>query len=65
MSSDIVVSDIKMANMDGLTLLGEIKKIDAGVVFIMITGYPSIETVLEAMKKAPQIIWSNRFSLMK
>jgi DNA-binding NtrC family response regulator len=48
---DIVVSDIKMANMDGLTLLGEIKKIDAGVVFIMITGYPSIETVLEAMKK--------------
>lgn len=48
---DIVISDIKMANMDGLTLLGEIKKIDAGIVFIMITGYPSIETVLEAMKK--------------
>lgn len=48
---DIVISDIKMANMDGLALLGEIKKIDVGVVFIMITGYPSIETVLEAMKK--------------
>jgi len=48
---DIVVSDIKMANMDGLTLLGEIKKIDPDVLFIMITGYPSIEPVLEAMKK--------------
>ena len=48
---DIVVSDIKMANMDGLALLGEIKKIDPGVLFIIITGYPSIESVLEAMKK--------------
>ncbi len=48
---DIVVSDIKMANMDGLTLLGEIKRIDPDILFIVITGYPSIETVLEAMKK--------------
>ncbi len=48
---DIVISDIKMANMDGLTLLGEIKAIDPEVLFIVITGYPSIETVLEAMKK--------------
>jgi DNA-binding NtrC family response regulator len=48
---DIVISDIKMANMDGLTLLAEIKKIDPDVLFIVITGYPSIETVLEAMKK--------------
>ena len=48
---DIVVSDIKMANMDGLTLLGEVKRIDPEVLFFIITGYPSIETVLEAMKK--------------
>lgn len=48
---DIVVSDIKMANMDGLTLLGEVKRIDPEILFFIITGYPSIETVLEAMKK--------------
>jgi DNA-binding NtrC family response regulator len=48
---DIVISDIKMANMDGLTLLGEVKSIDPDVLFIIITGYPSVETVLEAMKK--------------
>jgi DNA-binding NtrC family response regulator len=48
---DIIISDIKMTNMDGLTLLGEIKKIDPDVLFIMVTGYPSVETVLEAMKK--------------
>ena len=48
---DIVISDIKMANMDGLTLLGEVKRIDPDVLFIIITGYPSIESVLEAMKK--------------
>jgi DNA-binding NtrC family response regulator len=48
---DIVISDIKMEKMDGLTLLAEIKKLDYEIAFIMITGYPSIETVLEAMKK--------------
>ena len=48
---DIVISDIKMAHMDGLTLLAEIKRMDPEVLFIVITGYPSIETVLEAMKK--------------
>lgn len=48
---DIVISDIKMAQMDGLTLLNEVKQIDPDVVFIVITGYPSIETVLEAMKQ--------------
>ena len=48
---DIVVSDIKMANMDGLTLLSEVRRIDPEILFIVITGYPSIETVLEAMKK--------------
>ena len=47
---DIVISDIKMANMDGLKLLSEIKRIDYDVPVIIITGYPTIETVIEAMK---------------
>jgi len=37
--------------MDGLTLLNEVKQIDPEVLFIVITGYPSIETVLGAMKQ--------------
>ena len=48
---DIVISDIKMENMDGLTLLNEVKQIDPEVLFIVITGYPSIETVIGAMKQ--------------
>ena len=47
---DIVISDIKMANMGGLELLSEIKRIDYDIPFIIITGYPTIETVIEAMK---------------
>lgn len=47
---DIVISDIKMANMNGLELLSEIKRLEYDVPFIIITGYPTIETVIEAMK---------------
>lgn len=37
---DIVVSDIKMANMDGLTLLGEVKRIDPEILFSSLQAIP-------------------------
>jgi DNA-binding NtrC family response regulator len=48
---DIVISDLMMSPMDGLELLNEIKKVNAEAIFIMITGYPSIETAMDAIKK--------------
>ena len=48
---DVVVSDLMMGPIDGMELLGEIKKFDPDSVFIMITGFPSIESALEAVKK--------------
>ncbi len=47
---DLVISDRVMPKMDGLTLLQEVKARDPQVVFLMITGYPSFETAVEAMK---------------
>jgi len=47
---DLVISDRVMPKMDGLTLLQEIKSRDPHVIFLMITGYPSFETAVEAMK---------------
>jgi two-component system response regulator AtoC len=48
---DIVLSDLFMQPMDGLELLSEIKEINSDAFFIMITGYPSIKSSIEVMKK--------------
>lgn len=46
----VVISDIIMPKMDGLELLKMIKDLRPGALVIMITGYPEIETALEAMR---------------
>jgi len=48
---DLIVSDLLMPNIDGLELLRKVREKDRDVVFLMITGYPSIETAVEAIKK--------------
>lgn len=40
-----------MPNTDGLELLRRIRLFDKEVIFLMITGYPSIETAVDAIKK--------------
>jgi len=48
---DLIISDLLMPNIDGLELLKRIREIDKDVIFLMITGYPSIETAVDAIKK--------------
>ncbi|UCF63398.1 MAG: sigma-54-dependent Fis family transcriptional regulator [bacterium] len=48
---DLIISDLLMPNIDGLELLKRIREIDKDVLFLMITGYPSIETAVDAIKK--------------
>ncbi len=48
---DIVISDLAMPDLDGLELLREIKIRDEKVLFFMITGYPTLESAVEAMKQ--------------
>ncbi|WP_432734876.1 S16 family serine protease [Maridesulfovibrio sp. FT414] len=49
--ADIVLTDLKMEAMDGLELLGVLRSRwpDTGV--IMLTGYATVKTAVEAMKK--------------
>lgn len=47
---DIVISDIKMPDMNGIELLKAIKKLDDTIQVIMITAYATVETAVEAMK---------------
>ena len=46
---DLVISDIKMAGLDGLQILKLVKEIDEGIPVILMTGYASLNTALEAI----------------
>ncbi|MFQ5865162.1 MAG: sigma-54-dependent transcriptional regulator [bacterium] len=48
---DIVLTDLKMPNGDGIDLLKKIKKKRVEVEVILLTGYGTIESAVEAMKE--------------
>lgn len=48
---DLVISDIRMPEMDGLKLLEQTKIIDPNIHFIIISAYDDMPTTVEAMSK--------------
>jgi DNA-binding NtrC family response regulator len=48
---DLVVTDLNLTGMTGIELLNEIVVDDPTVAVIMITGYPSIQSAVEATRK--------------
>ena len=48
--ADLVITDLKMAKMDGLEVLRAIREDHPGVEVLVITGYGTIEKAVEAMK---------------
>ena len=47
---DVVVLDVKMPDMDGLTTLKNLKQIDPTVEVVMLTGHASLEAAMEGMR---------------
>jgi DNA-binding NtrC family response regulator len=47
---DIVILDLKMPGMDGMEVLENIKSTFPGILVIVITGYATIESAVQAMK---------------
>jgi two-component system response regulator PilR (NtrC family) len=48
---DLVITDLKMREMDGMALLSWVKNEKPDIEVIMITGYGTIDTAVEATKK--------------
>jgi len=48
---DLVLSDLKMPNMGGLELLAAIAKHTPNVVTVIMTGFGTVETAIDAMKR--------------
>ncbi len=49
-SDTVVVSDIRMPVMDGITFLKHLQQLDSALPVIMISGHADIETALESIK---------------
>ncbi|MFZ1684086.1 MAG: response regulator [Candidatus Zixiibacteriota bacterium] len=49
-SFDIVLSDIKMPAMDGLVLTEEVKRRHPGTPVVLMTGYPSVDSAVAALR---------------
>ncbi len=47
---DLVITDIKMPELTGLDILKVVKEIDSETIVILMTGYASLESALEAIK---------------
>ncbi|MCK5504323.1 MAG: endopeptidase La [Thermodesulfovibrionia bacterium] len=48
---DLVMTDLKMKDIDGISVIQKAKDINVDIQAIMITGYASVDTAIEAIKK--------------
>ena len=49
--ADLVLTDLRMPEMDGLSLLREMRRLEIEVPVILITAYGAVETAVDAMKE--------------
>ncbi len=47
---DIVLTDLKMPEMDGMDLTHKVKEDYPGLPVMVMTGYPSVESAIEALR---------------
>jgi DNA-binding NtrC family response regulator len=47
---DLLLTDIKMPQMDGLSLTNEVRAMFPHLPIVLMTGYPSVETAVEGIR---------------
>lgn len=60
--ADLVITDLKMARVDGMKVLEEVKKTSPDTDVLVITGYGTVEKAVEAMKMGACDFISKDFS---
>lgn len=48
---DMMITDLRMPKRDGMTLLDQVKQLDPETVVILFTGYPAVQSAVDALKK--------------
>ena len=48
---DLLITDLMMPEVDGMEVLHEAKRLNADIMVIIITGYASLETAIQAVKE--------------
>ncbi len=48
---DIVITDMKLPDISGFSIIEKVKKKDIDIAVVMITAFSSIQTAIDAMKK--------------
>ncbi len=46
----VLIIDLMMPKMDGIELIKRIRKVDSDIAVVVFTGYPSVETAIDALK---------------
>ncbi len=59
----LVITDLKMPGMDGLTLLKKIKETDKSIKVIVVTGYASLQTASECIQAGASDFLKKPFSI--
>ncbi len=59
---DLVLVDLKMPGINGMEVLEKIEDIDPNIVSVVITGYATVESVVEAMKRHAYAFLSKPFT---
>ena len=47
---DLILTDVRMPKVDGITLLQKVKEINPNTSVIVFTGYPAIQSAVDALK---------------
>jgi DNA-binding response OmpR family regulator len=60
---DTIILDLKMPDMDGLELAARIRATDQDVPIIIMTGYPSLDSAIEALRRRADDYFVKPFNL--
>jgi len=60
---DLIITDLKMPGMDGLSLLKQVKEIDSQIKVIVVTGYASLQTASDCIQAGAADFLKKPFSI--